>query len=482
MRAQGMSFGGAVSRLRTGGSVLTMVLMTLAVLTTSQAFPLASGALAYSNSTDLHNFPNPFVVNNTFNTSMVVALSQPHAPAGSASTIDVVGTVAVAGSLGRAASHGGLPLPRLDTEAATSNGTAVTAVTQPGNIMTFGGPGVNWVTRYYNNLPGPLGFPIRIVSGMGLCTTDPTGNPVHCYRRQGAFYQGTQVIDYGYVVILRDGSAGRFVLAIAGLSGYATWAEAELVAVQAWPTLSGTGTIARLVDFQGDGIFDTYQVVDGTGDFRAMYSPSTFPYPNRVAETFAIGDSIPHGVVAAASTIDAVGAIPLAVREARAHYGVIWADIDFHLATADGSAILSGVGDLVSVGGPGVNLVTYYYNANNLLPIRLVSGSGLTADGSTFYRRQGNYSQGTAVVDYGYRAGATDPTGRHVMVEAGLSGDATRGMTIASAQDAGTINTGTGTIVALTDNQGDGRYESFQVVAGTGGASLMASPAPFPGL
>lgn len=453
--------------------------ITLTAVDSSGQTALARAKVVVSGSSSnppLSLFPYPFANQGCFNLTMVVALSQPHAPAGAASTIDVVAAVPVAASMTSSYTQC-FPFARLDVEAAVVTSTGIT-VTDPRNIISFGGRGVNWVTRYYNDLPGATGPPVRFFPGMGVCTTDSIGVPVHCYRLSGIYGNGTKVVDYGYTSMLVD-SAGRTVMIVAGLSGYATRAEGELIALRAGTVLTGTGTITQLVDFNGDGKYETFQVIDGTGPFVPM-APSLYPSPGPVAETFSIGLSQPHGVAAAASTIDVVGGIPLSVREARLRGGRIWAALDIELADPSGTAINPSVGDLVALGGRGVNLVTRYYNDNRISPVYVVPGSGVTADGVNFFRASGSYGLGTPVKDFGYRGEGFDPSLRHFMIVAGLSGFATRGACILVAWDAGTMTTGKGTISSLLDDTGDGHYEEFQVLAGAGGVMLMPSPLPFP--
>lgn len=428
----------------------------------------------------------PILGGASFNVSMVVALSQAHPPAGAASTIDVVAAIPVAGSMARAAIEG-LPGSLLDIEAAKSDGLNITVVV-PCNLMAFGGRGVNWVTKYYNDLPGARGLPVRTVPGRGVCTTDATGDPVHCYRRQVNATTG-QVTDYAFAAIVYDAAAGRYVMAIAGLSGYATRAEGQLVALTPSAVLTGTGTIAELVDLQGDGWYESFQVVDGTGGAWIMPSPVPFPHPIGVVETFAVGLSQVHGVVGAANTIDVVGAIPMAVREARLRLGTIWAALDIDVASLDGTAILPAVGNLTALGGRGVNLVTYYYASSPIMPIRLVPDLGLcVTDGNgTILRCYSNRLCSLPCIQlvttplYGYRAEGDDrAAGRHVHLVAGLSGFATRNIALLIARDLCTVNSGTGVILVQIDTNGDGVFDRLDIIDGTGDWRPSSCPFPVP--
>lgn len=426
-------------------------------------------------SVPLSFFPFPFVVDGVVQADFFLGASNSHPPASNASTIDVVGGIPVAASLARGTV--GLPRAFLDEEVVGTSGGNLTFQTGD-NVLTVGGRGVNLVTRYYNDAAGAKGLPIRMVARLGLCTTDRLGSPLRCYHRQGNYSQGLPVVDYGYVAMLYDQSQGHFVLAIAGLSGYATRATAQLVALHSGTLLTGTGTIVRLMNFNGDGRYESFQVIDGTGGFQAMALPEALPQPINISETLVVGLSQPHGVARAAHTIDVVGAIPLAAHEVQRLGGNVWGTLDVDVVDGNATVVASGVGDVISIGGRGVNLLTRYYNDRGLTPVRVVTG--LTADGSTFYRRQGSYFNGTSVVDYAYWTRAQDSAGRNAVVLAGLSGYATRGIAFLLAQASPGVPQGSGIIVALKDDLGNGNYSTYQVVAGTEGVVVQDSPQPFP--
>ncbi len=403
------------------------------------------------------------------NLTFVVALSAPHPPAGAASTIDVVAAVPVAASLARFSIEG-LPHALLDVEAVVTDGVNVIVVA-PGHLITFGGRGVNLVTRYFNDLPGSAGFPVRVFPSMGVCTTDARGNPIHCYRRQVS--SSGQVVDYAYASALWDervDRAGRAAIVLAGLSGYATRAMGELVALEPDMVLTGTGVVVQLVDIEGDGWYETFQVVDGTGGFLPTRE-APFPHPLYVLETFAIGLSQPHGVVGGANTIDAVGAIPMAVREARLRRGTIWAALDIELVSLDATTILPIVSDLVALGGQGVNLVTRFYNP--YMPIRVTrEGVCTTDENGNILRCYSNrcielcpLPPGFQV--HGYRTNATVRE-RHVELVVGTSGYATRDLALLISRDQCSVDTGTGTIVARVDFDLDGFFDYLEIIDGTG--------------
>lgn len=400
----------------------------------------------------------PILGGAAFNMSFVVALSQRHFNLGAASTIDAVAAIPLAGAMADGGMQG-LPPALLDVEATAYDGVNITMV-QRGNLLAFGGRGVNAVTRYYNDLRGSQALPVRFVPQNGLCTTDALGNPLSCYRRVVDTTGG--VVDYAAVTITYDAAASRFVMVAAGLSGYATRAMGELIPLRPREVLTGTGTIVRLEDREGDGSYETFQAVDGTGGFQPMSSPETFPRPQGVAETFAVGLSQAHGVVGAANTIDVVGAIPMAVREARLRQGPVWAALDTEVASLDGTAILSNAGDLLALGGRGNNLVTSYYNP--AMPIRTgLNFQGIcTVDsaGNPFHCYKGYCDlTGGYCVYYSYWAETMEAVGRHAKVVVGTSGFLTRAVAVYIAQSEAT-DVGTGAVVAFKDINQDGIPDS----------------------
>jgi hypothetical protein len=382
----------------------------------------------------------------------VIAHSQPHFSQGGASTIDVVGTVAMSGTLGDMTPAGTKNLGSLrDIEAVDETGTKISAV---GDIISIGGRGVNTVTALVNK-----SLPVHVETGKGVCTTDSSGNLLNCYQRSGAFGQGTPVTDYGYFSLVYQTLEKRYVFVAAGLSGPATRATTQLIALAAAGVFQGSGVVIKLFDETGDGFFETYQIVDGTGGVTPMASASSFPTPASVAKHFVVGVSRSHFNQGAASTVDVVGAVPLATRQARlVTTGSIWAVLDVDAVDATGSSITLA-GDIISIGGRASNTVSALINSS--LTIRVETGKGICGGDSGFcWQREGTYGRGTPVLDYAYASAYDDGT-RVIEVVAGLSGQATRGGAQAIADGVVDRATNKGIVVELKDDTGDGFFESI---------------------
>lgn len=222
---------------------------------------------------DLAVFPLPFTYAQTMNTSMVMGNSQVHNGLGAASTIDVVGAAVLAARLGRSAPTGIL-FSRLDIEAAAGTAPAIT-LTQKGNIITLGGRGVNMVSSYVNPLLSVRQALTTDGTGRGIYVVDDGKNYVLCTPTTPCPVAG-ETDHYALVSIYYDAANNRYILEIAGLSGFATRIATTLVGLGALP-LSGTGIVVKLVDTTSDGTFDTYQVVDGSGGAVTMPSPLPIP-------------------------------------------------------------------------------------------------------------------------------------------------------------------------------------------------------------
>ena len=182
--------------------------------------------------------------------TIAVGASNNHLPCGAAHTIDVVGTNLIVASLGHYAETRGLD-SMMDTQAAHAVGSSI-VLDVAGNIITAGGPAVNYIWRYYNDL-GTL--PAYFDMSTGEVYLPSTGSR---YSMTNDYYQGPSkpVTDYAIVELYADGS--RNVLLVAGISGYATyyasdWLQHETVdgTIQQY---SAQAIILQLYDADGDPI------------------------------------------------------------------------------------------------------------------------------------------------------------------------------------------------------------------------------------
>ncbi len=169
---------------------------------------------------------------------------------GAASTIDVVGGISLAESLGRGTVKGNV-WSVLDIEAATCS-----AVTQTGNIISLGGRAGNLVTRQINPT-----LPVRLAlnTSRGDPTTDGTGRGIyvastgHNYvaQRTTLPYQ-----DYAFDSVALDQANRRNVRVLAGLSGFSTRAAGQAVADRTI-IRQYDGVVIEFLDINGDGIYDS---------------------------------------------------------------------------------------------------------------------------------------------------------------------------------------------------------------------------------
>lgn len=411
----------------------------------------------------LANFPAPFVTSGDASGTFVIGLSASHLGLAAASTIDVVGGVALAGAIGDATPTGTRVLNSLlDTEAVDATGSTITTT---GSLLSLGGRGSNAVTKLVNStLPvrqaGPLDG-----NGRGVYDSETRINYIRTINAD------TSVDDYALFALSFDTPNNRYFFAALGTSGFATRAITQLIALNvAGPlpsgnVLTGTGVVVKLHDnAPADNVIDTYQVVDGTGGAVIMANPAPLPSPASIGKTFVLGLSQTHLCsLAAANTIDVVGAVSLGVAQARQTSGTIWSVLDTE-ASDTACTTLTASGTLLALGGRGGNAVSRIVNQS--LAIRLEPGKGVynSINQNGWLRTV----VGTAVTEYSYDSIVT-LGGRTVEVVAGQSGFATR----ASAVDlaTGTFSRGTQQGIALEykDNNGDNIYESRRLIDQTAG-------------
>ena len=440
----------------------------------SQAYALVVTGAIDTTLRTLASLPWPYVADGALSGSVVVGASgtktcKKRTVASGASTTDDIGGVLIAGALGNRSATG-LVAGLLDTEATTPCASAVLAA---GDVFGVGRPAVSLFAKTVNHL-----LPVRFAG-----TGDGTGQGIYASESGRNYVRTTypdgRIEDYGLLSMLYDAANGRFFHVLAGLTPSSTRAMSELVArdimldrpIDAWGAefdiLQGTGIVVRFVDMAGDGPWEMFQLVDGTGGVVPMQAPAPFSQPVFIPRYIVLGESSAHLGLAGANMMDAAAAIPLAVREARAFYtGPLWALLDTEAVNPQGTAI-TFVGNLLSVGPKEVNAVSKIINSP-YLSVRFVDRKGICTmnlDGSTrtCYKASGTYGKGTAVTDYAMDSLGFLVNGQAVQVVAGLSTFATRGA--AQAIAAGTIAlTGQGIVIRLVDTTGDGRYESVTVV------------------
>jgi Protein of unknown function (DUF3131) len=156
-----------------------------------------------------------------------------------------------------------------------------------------------------------------------------------------------------------------------------------------------------------------------------------------------IGESKQRGPVGAAQTIDTIGGMLITERLAReSSNGTLKAAIDSWITKYDSSTgnvtLLDDTTNLIVVGNPGINLLSYYYNSlrdsfgEPLVPVLFVENSTesynylhVPTSGAT-YKTEFD-EQGKLVADYGVIMALQDQFGRQVAVVYGLGADGTLG-------------------------------------------------------
>jgi hypothetical protein len=209
----------------------------------------------------LADFPAPFILpNGSVNTMIVVGASDPRGPCSPAHTISVASGIYTAFALGTRSKEG-IPEVWLDWQITNYNSTHVTKIFKRGNIITFGGLGINLVSWYYHSLTY-RGIQIlaayMAADAQGIFIYVPASGSV--YRMTNDYGQGLPVTDYAMIVLHYDNMDDRYVLLIAGLSGYSSSQAAGWLSN--FPKMSGRAVILRMIDNEGDGIIDSTEIAE----------------------------------------------------------------------------------------------------------------------------------------------------------------------------------------------------------------------------
>jgi hypothetical protein len=523
------------------------ILTVLAILT------LVSSAItrpAYGGSMGLGNLPGPFVSSDgTMNCTAVVASSVGHGPCGGANTMDVMGAILVGGEFGLKTNNGNGTLEAtMDDYVSTYNFT--TAKVQLGdlssNLIVIGGPGVNQITWYYNNLRNSSGdrvLPVyfdKFPNGTDYIYAVATSNS-YTIERDGL---GRVSADYGVILMFQDGP--RFVLILAGLGGSGTAAACQIISSYGSWNLQGAAAIVKYSDTNGDGLLDTLSVVEeasgpistfNVASFLSfgLFSAALLPklkaqrrrFPSRrqllrlsivlllllaVSQialiafsdspgpdlytfkdfshpfvssgglfncTAVVASSVGHGPCGGANTMDVMGAIMVGARFGMdATGGSLCSTLDDYISSYDmntGQMNLSSLtSNLVVVGGPGVNQITWYYNnlrnssGDRVLPVyfdKFPNGTDyIYVPSSGHYYTVEHDSQGRVSADYGVVTLFQDTThGWWVLIAAGLGGAGT----LAALRLLTTYRSwslfGQGVVVKDSDTNGDGYLDTISV-------------------
>jgi hypothetical protein len=255
-------------------ALLSLILLSTLVytLTLSNISPAVGvEVVTYSGSEyTLADYPSPFISTNssTPSTYVIIPSSTPHGPCGSAHTMDTMGGVSIAYRLGiekeksgglgtlKTAMDGYSYISTYDTENAK-----VTMTDTISNLIVIGGPGINQVTYYFNELKdggGSNALPVNLVRDVSgdYLYVQSSG---HEYHIEVDGY-GTITADYSVIQIYRD--EGRHILLIYGLGGEGTRAAANVLSDFSSWNLTGIAAVVKYYDSDGDGFLDTTSIVE----------------------------------------------------------------------------------------------------------------------------------------------------------------------------------------------------------------------------
>jgi hypothetical protein len=135
------------------------------------------------------------------------------------------------------------------------------------NLFVVGGPGVNQVTWYYNNLRNGSGsrvLPVyfdKFPNGTDYIYVAPT-NHSFAIERDGT---DRVIADYGVITLYHDIEHGWWVLIAAGLGGSGTLAASRLLTNYSSWSLFGEAIIVKYADTNADGYLDTISLPELVG-------------------------------------------------------------------------------------------------------------------------------------------------------------------------------------------------------------------------
>ena len=244
------------------------VLLLIAIVFQISLTAFSSGDLG-SEIFTFKDFSRPFISSDgSMNCTVVVSSSVGHGPCGGAHTMDVMGAIMVGAELGSDASGGALSSTLDDYVSVYDGGTGQISFPSLGNnLLVVGGPGVNQVTWYYNNLRNSTGARVLPVyfdkypNGTDYIHVASTG---HSYgiEQDGS---GRVKTDYGFVTLYHDSQNGVWVLIAAGLGGAGTIAASRLLATHKSWSLFGQAAVVKLTDSNGDGYLDATSIPESVG-------------------------------------------------------------------------------------------------------------------------------------------------------------------------------------------------------------------------
>lgn len=182
--------------------------------------------------------------------------------------MDVMGAIIVGAQLGLDA-VGGVPSSALDDSISSydSGRAQVSLPPLTSNLVVVGGPGVNQLTWYYNNLRNATGARMLPV----YFDKDQNGVDRIYIASTGRSYSiefdglGRVKADYGVITMFYDTQHGLWVLIVAGLGGSGTLAASRLLANYKNLSLFGRAAVIKFADSNNDGYLDEASVAESLG-------------------------------------------------------------------------------------------------------------------------------------------------------------------------------------------------------------------------
>jgi hypothetical protein len=531
--------------------------LTFILVATATLFLVLPGLMprAHGSTNGLENLPNQFISRDgSLNCTIVVASSDGHGPSGAANTMDVMGAIMVAARISMNQTNNTLQATMDDYISTYDFGSAtLTLKDTTSNLIIIGGPGVNELTWYYDNLRNGSGYrelPVyfdKDANGTDFIYVAATN---HTYKIERDS-QNRISADYGMILLFQDN--GRYVLILAGLGGMGTWAACKIVSqFETW-NLQGGAAIVRYSDNNGDGLLDTLTIVENVSQvqqisgilnpiglgllstallpkleklkrlkskingkrllisvsvllFLAVASQvsitgfSSGPGPNILTfkdfpqpfvssggimnSSVVVASSVGHGPCGAANTMDVMGGILIAAQLGmNATGGALSSTLDGSISQYDSSSckvtLPPQTNNLLVIGGPGVNQVTWYYNnLRNANGTRALSAYfDKDANGTDYiYVAQTNHTykierdaNGNITADYGMITLYYDNAqGIWVLIVAGLGGAGTNAAARLLANPQNWSLFGQVTIVKYSDTNADGYLDTVSIAESVG--------------
>jgi len=219
----------------------------------------------------LEDYPFPFINSGgALNMTVVVPSSSPHAPCGSAHTMDVMSAVSLGITLGQSsASSVYSQYVTMDDYISTYNPStfkvSFTALTDR-NLVIMGGSGVNQGAFYYNSLkkdggypPYSFALPVTLLNNGTDYLQVWTSNKTYKIEYNGT---GAMTADYGLLQVYYDDDYGRYILIVSGLGGGGTFAASTVISNYQSYNLYGKAAVIKYYDSNADGYLDAISIVE----------------------------------------------------------------------------------------------------------------------------------------------------------------------------------------------------------------------------